>query len=182
YTKGTTFPNWALSGTADYTVSNKLLISGRAGRYYANVEDFNVNNQVRFVFADSTTNIGQAGVPENFQHPAGYSNIPSNNGIGKDTQTRNFAQFDATYFASAAGQHQIKGGVQIDRRGNDVINGNLQNVINIRWDTSLGGVRGPFGYYEFVSSGPTSYQTGFATAGNVQSNVNGIFVQDQWAI
>ncbi|HMC78549.1 MAG TPA: TonB-dependent receptor [Vicinamibacterales bacterium] len=182
YTKGTTFPNWALSGTADYTVSNKLLLSGRAGRYYANVEDFNVNNQVRFVFADSTTNIGQAGVPENFQHPAGYSNIPTNNGIGKDEQTRNFMQLDATYFGHAAGAHQVKGGFQMDRRGNDVINGNLQNVINLRWNTSFSGVRGTYGYYEVVSSGPTSYQTGFATAGAVKSNVNGMFLQDTWSV
>lgn len=182
YTKGTKFPNWALSGTADYTVSPKFLIGARVGRYYANTEDFNVNNVVRYVFADGTTNIGMPGVPSQFQHPAGYANIGSNNGILKDEQTRNFVQVDATYFAQAAGSHQIKGGVQIDRRANDVINGNLQNVIQIRWDTSTGGVRGPFGYYEVISSGPTSYQTGFATAGNVKSNVNGIFVQDQWAI
>jgi carboxypeptidase family protein/TonB-dependent receptor-like protein len=184
YTKGTRFPNWALSGTADYTVNNNFLISGRAGRYFANTEDFNVNNQVRFTFADGTTNVGQAGVPGNEQHPAGYSNIPSNNGIGKDQQTRNFVQLDATYFAHLAGAHQFKGGVQIDRRGNDVINGNLQNVINIRWgaDQKLNGIGGPFGYYEVVSSGPSSYQTGFATAGNVKSNVNGIFLQDQWSL
>jgi len=182
YTKGTMNPNWALSGTADYTVSSKFLLGARAGRYYANTEDFNVNNVVRYVFADSTTNVGMAGVPANFQHPAGYSSVPTNNGIGRDEQTRNFAQIDATYYASAAGQHQIKGGVQIDHRGNDVINGNLQNVIQLRWDTSFGGIRGPFGYYEVISSGPTSYQTGFATAGKVKSNVNGMFVQDQWAV
>jgi hypothetical protein len=182
YTKGTTFPNWALSGTADYTVSNNFLISGRAGRYYSNVQDFNVNNAVRFTFADGTTNIGQASVPAGEQHPAGYANIPSNNGIGKDQQTRNFMQLDATYFAHAGGSHQFKGGVQIDHRGNDVVNGNLQNVINIRWGGNFGGIAGPFGYYEVVSSGPTSYQTGFATQGNVKSNVNGVFLQDQWSV
>jgi len=182
YTKGTKFPNWALSGTADYTVTSNFVIGARAGRYYANVEDFNVNNAVRFFFQDGTTNIGMAGVPANLQHPAGYQNIPSNNGIGKDTQTRNFLQADATYFAHLAGTHQFKGGFQIDHRGNDVVNGNLQNVINLRWGTSFGGVAGPFGYYEVVSSGPTSYQTGFATQGNVKSDVNGVFLQDQWAI
>jgi hypothetical protein len=182
YTKGTKFPNWALSGTADYTVSSNFLISGRTGRYYANIEDFNVNNQVRFTFADSTTNIGQAGVPAGEQHPAGYANIPSNNGIGKDTQTRNFLQLDATYFARGAGSHQIKGGFQLDRRANDVVNGQLQNTINLRWGTNFGGIAGPFGYYEVQSSGPSSYQTGIATQGNVKSNVNGVFLQDQWTV
>ena len=128
YTKGTKFPNYSISGTADYTVNSNFLISGRVGRYYSNQEDFNVNNQVRFTFADGTTNVGQPGVPANFQHPAGYANIPSNNGIGVDSQTRNAMQIDATYFAHFAGAHQFKGGFQIDRRGNDVINGNLQNT------------------------------------------------------
>jgi carboxypeptidase family protein/TonB-dependent receptor-like protein len=182
YSKGTTRPNWSVSGTADYTVTSNFLLGARAGRYFANAQDFNVNNAVRFTFADNTTNIGMAGVPANLQHPAGYANIPSNNGIGRDQQTRNFAQFDATYYAHLAGTHQLKGGVQIDHRGNDVINGGLQNTLNIRWGTSFGGVSGPFGYYEVISTGPTSYQTGFATAGNVTSNVNGIFLQDQWSV
>jgi hypothetical protein len=182
YIKGTTTPNWSVSGTADYTVSSNFILSGRVGSYYADIKDYNVNNVVRYSFADGTTNVGMAGVPANLQHPAGYSSVPTNNGIAKDTQTRNFMQIDATGFFHAAGQHQLKGGVQIDHRGNDVINGNLQNVLNIRWGTSFGGVQGPFGYYEVVSSGPTSYQTGFATAGDVKSNVNGVFLQDQWSV
>jgi TonB dependent receptor/Carboxypeptidase regulatory-like domain len=182
YTKGTKFPNYSVSGTADYTVSPNFLISGRAGRYYSNKEDFNVNNTVRFIFANNTTNIGQAGVPAGEQHPAGYANVPNNSGIAVDSQTRNFVQLDATYFAHFAGAHQFKGGVQIDHRGNDVINGELQNSINLNWGTTFGGITGPFGYYEVRSSGPSAYQTGIATAGNVKSNVNGVFLQDQWSV
>ncbi len=183
YTKGTRYPNWSLSGTADYVANSNFTIGVRGGRYQSDVIDFNVNNAVRFVFADGTTNVGQAGVPATEQHAAGYSNIPSNNGIATDKQTRNFFQVDATYYARmGSSTHQIKGGVQIDRRANDVINGNLQNVINIRWNTPLNGRQGAFGYYEVVSAGPTAYQQGFATTGNVQSNVNGVFVQDTWAV
>lgn len=189
YTKGTTYPNWSLSATADYVATSNFIIGVRGGRYQSDVTDFNVNNAVRFVFADSTTNVGQAGVPAGEQHAAGYSNLPSNNGIATDKQTRNFFQVDATYYARMGSTtHQIKGGVQIDRRANDVINGNLQNVINIRWGApgnpagALNGRQGAFGYYEVVSAGPTAYQQGFATTGNVQSNVNGVFVQDTWAV
>ena len=182
YTKGTRFPNYSVSGTADYTVTSNFVVSARMGRYFSNKEDFNVNNTVRFVFANATTNIGQANVPDSEQHPAGYANVPSNSGIGVDSQTRNYGQIDATYFAHFAGAHQFKGGVQIDRRGNNVINGELQNSVNLNWGTSFGGVAGPFGYYEVRSSGPTAYQTGIATAGNVKSNVNGIFLQDQWSV
>jgi hypothetical protein len=185
YTKGTKYPNWSLSGTADYVVSDKLVIGARLGRYLSDAADFNVNNVVRYFFADGTTNIGQAGVPASLQHPAGYTNIGSNNGIAFDTTTRNFFQADATYYAKmGSSTHQVKFGVQIDHRGNDVINGSLQNTINIRWATPnpFDNRQGAFGYYEVVSAGPSAYQQGFATTGNVRSNVNGVFVQDAWSV
>jgi hypothetical protein len=181
YLKGTKFPNWALSGTADYTVGPNLVVSGRAGRYFADQVDFNVNDQVRFIFLNST-NIGMPGVPESLQHQAAYNNIPSNNGIATDQTTRNFVQLDATYYAHAAGTHQLKGGVQIDRRANDVINGNLQNIIQLYWGTTpLDGKVGQFGYYEVISNGVSPRQ-GLITQGNVKSNVNGIFLQDAWSV
>src|SRR5207247_1537779 len=118
YTKGTKFPNWSLSGTADYIVNSNFVIGARAGRYFADVQDFNVNNVVRFLFADGTTNIGQAGVPASEQHPAGFNNVPNNSGVARDKKTRDFFQVDATWFGHMGStMHQIKGGVQIDRRG-----------------------------------------------------------------
>jgi len=183
YTKGTNNPNWTLSGTADYTLTSSLVIGARAGRYLQDSQDFNVNNVVRFVFANGTTNVGVPGVPESLQHAAGYNNVGSNNGIDHDTQTRNYAQLDATWFArTGAGTHQVKGGVQFDRRGNDVVSGNLQNVINLNWGTTpLNGQVGPFGYYEVISNG-VSPQQGFITQGNVKSNVTGLFAQDTWSV
>src|SRR5204863_4285008 len=118
---------WALSATADYIVSQNFTIGARGGRYLTDAHDFNVNNVVRFAFG-TTTNIGMAGVPADLQKPAGFSNVPSNNGIDHDTTTRNFFQLDATYYAhTGSSSHEIKGGLQIDRRRNDVINGGLQN-------------------------------------------------------
>src|SRR5439155_20338615 len=76
----------------------------------------------------------------------------------------------------------IRGGVKSDGRANAVINGNRRNVIQIRWNTPLNGRQGAFGYYELISAGPTAYQQAFATTSNVQSNVNGVFVQDTWAV
>jgi hypothetical protein len=183
YTKGTRFPNWSLSGTADYVVNSNFIIGARAGRYLSNVTDFNVNDVVRFNFG-ATTNIGMAGVPATEQHQAGYTNVPSNNGILFDKQTRNSFQVDATYYARMGStSHQIKGGVQIDRRANDVINGELENLITLNWGTTpLNGKVGPFGYYEVRSAGPSAYKQGFATTGNVQSNVNGVFLQDAWTV
>jgi Carboxypeptidase regulatory-like domain/TonB dependent receptor/TonB-dependent Receptor Plug Domain len=186
YTKGTKFPNWSLSGTADYTLTSNFVIGGRVGRYYQDTNDFNVNNVVRFVFADGTTNIGMPGVPAQFQHQAGYNNIGNNSGTQFDTQTRNFAQVDATWFArTGPSTHQVKGGIQFDRRENNVISGELQNLISIRWGVPYTGnatpVSGPFGYYEVRGNGP-SPQQGFITQGDVRSDVTGLFVQDTWSV
>ena len=188
YTKGTRFPNWSLSGTADYVVSPKLFVGFRVGRFQTDQHDFNVQNVVRFSFANS--NLPMSNVPSNFQHPSGYSNVPNNQGVDHDTLTRNFFQADATYYAHGAGDHQIKGGFQLDHRGEDIISGELQNLITLNWLTGGAGIdacagckvtNGPFGYYE-LRSNLASPKQGFITQGNVHSNVNGVFFQDTWTV
>jgi len=179
YTKGTKFPNWSLSGTADYVINSKLFLGFRAGHFVSDVHDFNVQNVVRYSFA--TSNIGQAGVPAEFQHTNGFSNVPNNSGTTRDQLSRDFLQGDATYYVA---NHQLKGGFQIDRRQNDVLTGELQNLITLTWTPTGAGCAsgsGPFGCYEVRSNGPSPRQ-GFGTVGLVQSNVNGIFLQDTWTV
>ena len=181
YSKGTRNPNYSLSGQADYTVTPNVLLSGRVGRYLLDAHDFNVNTDVRYCFG-TTTNVGMPGVPASEQHNSGYCSGPSNSGTSFDTQTRNFVQLDATWFVKGAGQHQIKGGFQLDRRANDVATGNLAHVVNLNWGTTpLNGVVGAYGYYEVQSNVPAP-KLGIITQGNVQSNVNGVFVQDTWSV
>ena len=181
YTKGTRFPNYSVSGTADYTLSQNFVLSGRMGRYLRDTHDFNVNNVVRYCFGN-TSNIGIAGVPPQLQHDSGFCNVPNNSGVDHDTQTRNYAQIDATWFGRAAGQHQVKGGFQIDRRGNNVISGELKNLVSLTWTTTGEGCPygfGAFGCYEVRANGPSPSQ-GFITQGDVRSNVYGVFLQDNW--
>ena len=130
-------------------MNSNFLLSGRLGRYLQDTHDFNVNNVVRYVFA--TPNLGMPGVPANFQHDNGYANVPNNSGVDHDTQTRNFAQLDATWFVKAGGQHQIKGGFQADRRANNVVSGELKNFVTLTWVTDGTGCpygSGAFGCYE----------------------------------
>jgi hypothetical protein len=180
YTKGTTLPNYSLSGTADYVVSPKLFIGVRAGRFFSDIHDFNVQDIAQFIY-QSGNNIGLAGVPASEQHPTAYSNIPSNNAIKQDTQTRNFAQIDATYYAHAAGDHQLKGGVQIDRRGENINSGNLENVVQLYFGQSYLGVTGTYGYYQ-LRSNAVFPREGIITQGNVHSRMTGLFLQDQWSV
>jgi carboxypeptidase family protein/TonB-dependent receptor-like protein len=183
YTKGTKFPNWSLSGTADYVVSSKMFLGFRAGRYLNDTHDVNVPDVVRFSF--STSNLGMAGVPADLQHANGFSNVPSNSAVIRDAQTRNYIQADATYYARLGGDHQIKGGVQVDRRAEDILSGEQENLITLTWTADGSGCpylpAGPFGCYELRSNAPFPRQ-GFVTQGNVKSNVNGVFVQDAWTV
>jgi len=185
YTKGTRFPNWSLSGRADYVASPKLLLSARVGYFRTDQHDFNVNDAVRYVFS-SSTNIGLPGVPADLQHPSGYSNISSNNGVAQDTVQRKFVQADATWYLHAAGEHSIKGGVQIDRRGENIVSGELKNRVTLRWNqpfnTSTGqAIRGSYGYYS-VRSNAVLPQQGLITQGDVNSNLTGLFIQDAWTV
>ena len=184
YAKGNKQPNWSLSGNADYVIAPSLLLGLRAGYFRTNSHDYNVPDQTRFVF--SSSNIGMAGVPASLQHGSNFNNILSNNAISFDLVQRKYTQGDLTWYGHAAGEHQIKGGVQIDLRSENINSGNQAQVVTLNWgnattDPSGKTVSGPFGYYQVTSNGASPRQ-GFITQGNVNSNVYGFFIQDAWAL
>ena len=201
YLKTSTFPNWTLSGTMDYIISPKLFLGVRGGYYLSDQHDTEVPDVSRYLWT-TTSNVGYVGtngvpVPPNLQHGTNFTSVISNLGVDRDKQTRGFFQADATWYAHAAGDHQIKGGVQFDRRANDVLLGELQHRVTFRWNTALSGVRGPFGYYSVRSAvdtrvDPSRYggvaeadalrKRGFVTKGNITSNNVGLFIQDAWSV
>ena len=78
--------------------------------------------------------------------------------------------------------HQIKFGGQYDRVGNDVLNAlEDRNLVRLRWNTNLGGVRGRYGYYQ-VRSNAVEPKKGFVTAGAIHTTNFGLFIQDTWTI
>ena len=60
-------------------------------------------------------------VPSQYQQPTGYANVATNSSTARDQQTRLNFQVDSTFYVTAAGQHTIKGGAQMDRVGNNVL-------------------------------------------------------------
>jgi outer membrane receptor protein involved in Fe transport len=184
YRKASEFPNWSLSANADWVASPSVVFGIRGGYYTSDWHDSNVTEEPRIRWT-TTSNIGLAGVPVELQRGTNFTSIPTNNKVDRDQQTRAYFQADATWFASFAGQHQFKGGVQFDRVGNNVLSGESRPLVTIRWDTPLSSgrpvTRGPFGYYEVRSNGvdPTK---GFITEGNIHTNNIGLFVQDAWTI
>ena len=176
-------PNVSGALELDYTASNKLFLHARGIYYRSNLYNEGVYDGTRYLFC--TSNIGQADVPSNLQAAVGTSNVPTNTSTTQDIQTRVGGQFDVSYFASAAGQHQFKAGVKFDRIGNDVLTGETGNLVRLFWNRQLVSSdptsRGQFGYYQVRSNG-VNPQLGFITQGNIHSNNIGLFLQDSWTV
>ena len=184
YSKSSKFPNLSLSGNMDWVASPNLLFGIRTGYSSSDQHDENVTEEPLFIFSQSN-NIGFLDTPANLQHGTGFQSIPTNTKVTRDKQSRLYFQADSTIYARAGGQHQLKFGVQADKYGNDVLNGESRNRVTIRWNLPLStGVpvtRGTYGYYE-VRSNAIAPKQGRLTEGDVSSTMLGLFVQDAWTI
>jgi hypothetical protein len=184
YSKTSEFPNSSTSGNLDWVASDKLLFGIRGGYRMADQHDTNVTEQPRFVFSGSN-NINYLDTPANLQHGTGFTSIPTNIKVIRDKQSRLYFQADGTLYARAGGSHQLKFGIQADKFGNDVLDGESRNLVTIRWNSSLATgspvQRGTYGWYEVRSNGVSPKQ-GRVTEGNVSSTMLGFFVQDAWTI
>ena len=169
--------NYSGSASLDYTPSNKLFMSARAGYYRQNLYNEGVYNGTRYLFCASS--------PYTTPSAVGTSNVPTNTSTTRDVKERMSAQFDTSYFATLGGQHQFKAGVQFDRIANDVLTGETGNLVRIFWNRQLSAsnpaTRGTYGYYQVRSNG-VSPQLGFVTVGDIHSNNLGLFLQDSWTI
>ena len=181
------YPNWSLSAQGDYVAGNNLFFGVRGGYYFADINDSNFPTSPRFWF-NPNGNVGLVGtngvaVPAQYWHGAEFSSIPAAaaNVSFYDKQKHANFQADATWYANGGGQHQIKGGIQVDQIGNEVLSGEAANRVRIRWNLALGGRRGPFGYYQVRSNGVNPKQ-GFITEGDISTTNLGLFVQDAWTI
>ena len=182
YGKISDFPNQTVSGNLDWVASSKLLFGIRGGYYSSNQEDSNVP-EVPLIRWTSTNNIGLLDVPASLQRATGFQTIPTNANSKAtfDQQTRMYFQADSTVYATAGGSHQLKFGVQADRVGNKVLNGETRHRVSMFWNQALSGNRGTYGYYSVRSNGAAPRQ-GFITEGDIHTVNLGLFAQDAWTI
>lgn len=171
-------PSWSASATVDWLPGPSVLTSLRAS-YWARdwyTENVYEGDQLRWV----TSSIGVPGVPPEYQQPRGYANVPSNFGWDREQQGRLALQWDGTVFFSRAGRHQLRVGLQLERRTLDILGGNTGNVHDLFWGQSFAGQRGEFGYYRVLSN-PVLPNRGSVTAGDAGTTSLGLFVQDAWS-
>jgi hypothetical protein len=174
-------PNYSLSGNYDYTVSDRLFLGVRGGYYHQNEFTEGVPTGTRYIF--SRTNVGLAGVPAAFQQVTGFTNLLSNNVIDRNKYGRTNVQADATYYLNFGGQHTFKGGLQLDRISNDVLEGSASNEIRLQWGVPLAANLpvGTYGHYQVRSNGAYP-DRGFITEGIIGNSNLGLFIQDSWTI
>jgi hypothetical protein len=172
-------PRYSLSASLDFLPASNAYVSVRAGYYDSNVHDENVYQGDLIWYGSSS--LGFPGVPPESQHPLGYQNVVDNYVDDRIKENRLNIQLDATILLSGAGRHQLKGGIQLDRLGLDVLQGRSGNKIDVFWGQAFFGQRGPFGYYRIWSSEDFPNR---ALIGRGSSEVNnvGLFVQDSWTI
>jgi len=172
-------PSRSASLGIDYAPSARLLFGMRAGYFSNDLATEGVYDGDRYAYRTSA--VGLAGVPLEFQHPRGFSNVPAGANAGTDhaRAQRLSAVVDATLFFSGLGQHQLKTGLQIDRNSYDELSGDTGNGIAVFWGLSLGGDRGPFGYYTLTSNRVLP-NLGVIVQGEARVSNVGLFLQDSW--
>ena len=184
YGKTSTFPNYSLSGNADWVVSPKLFFGVRGGYFMRDQYDTNVTEEPRVIFSNGS-NLNIPGVPDHLRQAQGFNSVPTNFKVERDQFTRAYFQADGTWYGNLAGAHQVKFGVQVDRVGNNVLSGESRNLVRIHWGFALSSgvpvTSGQYGYYQVRSNG-VDPKRGFVTEGDIHTTNIGLFLQDSWTI
>jgi hypothetical protein len=192
---GFSYPNFSGAIVADLTLGNNFLASLRGG-YFMN----NRTNQLLvppdepcFQFMTeapggyfNTTNIGLAGIPEEYQRGTGWYNFPrANSQVNNAWKDERYnISGDLTYFLNAAGEHAFKAGVMWVRTVQDHDYLAKNPVLFFAWDRDMiaYGVnygRGKYGYYGVRGNDVTGP---FGQLYKAHSNRWSLYIQDSWTL
>ncbi len=166
--------NWTFSGYADFIASPEWYFSAKGGRYYDNLSQGGIPSDPYVWFAGGSPSVFP-GIDPAIVRPAGFRTLTSNSAITKDAYTRDSFDFDATWFPTFAGNHQIKAGVQRANLKNEVNRGFQNHVFRTYWNTP-----GPFGTQQNRGTYGMVGVYVFKTFGAVESENTGLFLQDSW--
>lgn len=172
-------PNYSVSASLDFIPTSRAYLSLRGGYFFKDLYNEGVYRGDRYDYR--TSSVGLPGVAPEYQQPAGYANVVTNTSRERGKGPHLGIQLDGTVFVSAAGQHQMKGGVQLDRVGLDTFVGGTGNGITINWGQRFAGSSGPYGFY-VVRSNTRYPNLGFLTLGEATVSNVGIFLQDAWTL
>jgi hypothetical protein len=186
--------NDVLSGNLDWVLTPTFFINATAGLYRTNSWGNPAwsNDAIRRTFSTGNTNADMTNVqyppigggtwplvPTAFQNSSGYSDQTQTSALlVRNIYNRYYLNANAIAYRSFAGQHVFKGGIRVERFGEDIYNGSTQPTITFFWgrtfNASDGSVQaGKYGYYRVQKTG---------TVGNVWSNNYAFWLQDSWTV
>lgn len=190
-TLGRERPNASYSASLDWVASNRLYFNLRGGYFSYDLRDLGIPDEVRHVFSESNqvpsangilTAAEVATIPQDLRFARGYADVFTNSAFVKDNQNRLGISFDATYYAQAAGRHTFKAGIQLNRIGNNVDQGEQKDLVTLGWATFWTGLTGANAGKDFAGTyGYWSYRQ-FKRLGDIHSNNIALFLQDAWEI
>jgi hypothetical protein len=168
-----------LRGEINYIATSKLILSFRGGYNYTN---YNSNYGVPLTTAIyySNSNLATAGVPDSLKHAAGW--------VTQATALKSYDNYvkksysgDASYSATWHGQHDLKGGWQMNQLSNDVLSSDYPNgYYRFYWGSNYtcaasctGKQTGTYGYYRYRIYGEL---------GAASSNNQAMYLQDNWKV
>ena len=176
--RGRAFFQDSLSGTMDWTWSNKTFVNVSANALgYGGHDTGTLSDAVAHCFAGS--NFQFTDIPANLQHVSGFRDANPSARIVRDNYERFAISADATRYATWHGAHRLKTGVQFEHVGNDVLSGLRSPVI-----FCLGRVL----VLEDRTARPhagrmaTTSPRGRIQQGDVAASNVGLFAQDAWTV
>jgi hypothetical protein len=127
---GYTAPNITLNTGADVTITQSLVATSRFGYYFENYHDFGYpQTGTMYNFQDSgTATVDTQGnpLPAAYQHSSGYNNLAIDSSFTHRNANKAI-QFDQdlAWFKSSSrfGTHNVKGGYQMNRNSNYILQG-----------------------------------------------------------
>jgi hypothetical protein len=168
---------WQLGSSVTYNATDSLVLNFRTGTNYLNDKATNYGLDPSITHARVLAPCDPNTFPGDC--PAG-STVTSNTTTPNNFQTifnvtkRHKFDVDATWVGRFFNQqHIIKGGYQLNRLSNEVLENYPAGRLLLYYDTEFGGERGEFGYYRFDL---------FGTQGDVSSRNQALFIQDAWTV
>ena len=175
-----TFDNF-YTGSLDWTMSPRLFSNVTVGLYDYGTHGGGAGTQLRHSFGASnlqSASFNFPEIPDSLRFVNGYADFPSSSVTVFDDFKRHAVNADVSYFASKAGQHAIKAGIQYERIGNERLGGAQYPTITLNWGqarAALDGSRqsGRYGHYTVTRA---------YNSGDIHTNGLGLFLQDAWTV
>jgi len=180
---GYSYPGSSGTGSLDYSLGNNFLVSLRGGWWATDTTD-QLLLAPGTLYSFSRSNVNLLDVPAEFQHPSGWSTSAlAMTNTKKMLRSRQYANFDVTYYLNLAGEHSWRAGLQWVRLHDDLDATYDYPAVYLNWNnevtTGTGEkVRGKYGYYTVNHS----FSSPYGRNGNVSTNRWAFYVQDSWTI